>query len=75
MREKIFARACRHLLDRRRRGGAHSPIGLLAYADKEQAKKAEEAIMSIITAWGFHDLVGQKVARSPSRSIGSSPCT
>ena len=27
MREKIFARACGHLLDRRRRGGAHSPIG------------------------------------------------
>ena len=63
MREKIFARACRHLLDRRRRGGAHSPIGLLAYADKEQAKKAEEAIRSIMTAWGFHDLVGQKVAK------------
>lgn len=59
MREKIFARACRHLLDRRRRGGAHSPIGLLAYADKEQAKKAEEAIRSI------HDGLGLPRSRRP----------
>lgn len=37
-----------------------SAEGLLAFADKEEAKKAEEAIM---TACGFHDLVGQRVIK------------
>jgi hypothetical protein len=37
-----------------------SAEGLLAFADKEEAKKAEEAIM---TACGFHDLVGQRVTK------------
>ncbi len=40
-----------------------SAEGLLAFADKEEAKKAEEAIMSIMTACGFHDLVGQRVTK------------
>ncbi len=40
-----------------------SAEGLLAFADKEEAKKAEEAILSIMTACGFHDLVGQRVAK------------
>ena len=40
-----------------------SAEGLLALADKEEAKKAEDAIMSIMTACGFHDLVGQRVTR------------
>jgi hypothetical protein len=30
---------------------------LLAFADKEEAKKAEDAILAIMTACGFHDLV------------------
>ena len=37
--------------------------GLLAFADKEEAKKAEEAILAIMTACGFHDLVGQRVTK------------
>jgi hypothetical protein len=40
-----------------------SAEGLLAHADKEEAKKAEEAILAIMTACGFHDLVGQRVTR------------
>lgn len=40
-----------------------SAEGLLALADKEEAKKAEDAIMSIMTACGFHDLVGQRVTK------------
>jgi hypothetical protein len=40
-----------------------SAEGLLAFADKEEAKKAEEAILAIITACGFHDLVSQRVTR------------
>ena len=40
-----------------------SAEGLLAFADKDEAKKAEEAIMSIMTACGFHDLVGQRVTK------------
>lgn len=40
-----------------------SAEGLLAFADKEEAKKAEAAIMSIMTACGFHDLVGQRVTK------------
>jgi hypothetical protein len=37
--------------------------GLLAFADKEEAKKAEEAILTIMTACGFHDMVGQRVTK------------
>ena len=40
-----------------------SAEGLLAFADKEEAKKAEEAILAIMPAWGFHDLVGQRVTK------------
>ncbi len=40
-----------------------SAEGLLALADKEEAEKAEEAILANMTACGFHDLVGQRVAR------------
>ena len=40
-----------------------SAEGLLAFADKEEAKKAEDAILSIMTACGFHDLVGQRVTK------------
>ncbi len=40
-----------------------SAEGLLAFADREEAKKAEEAILSIMTACGFHDLVGQRVTK------------
>lgn len=40
-----------------------SAEGLLALADKEEAKKAEDAIMSIMTACGFHDLVGQRITK------------
>ena len=40
-----------------------SAEGLLALTDKEEAKKAEDAIMSIMTACGFHDLVGQRVTK------------
>jgi hypothetical protein len=40
-----------------------SAEGLLAFADKEEAKKAEEAILAIMTACGFHDLVGQRVTK------------
>ena len=40
-----------------------SAENLLAFADKEEAKKAEEAILAIMTACGFHDLVGQRVTR------------
>lgn len=40
-----------------------SAEGLLALADKEEAKKAEDAILSIVTACGFHDLVGQRVTK------------
>jgi chemotaxis regulatin CheY-phosphate phosphatase CheZ len=35
----------------------------LALADQEEAQKAEEAILSIMTACGFHDLVGQRVTK------------
>jgi chemotaxis regulatin CheY-phosphate phosphatase CheZ len=38
-----------------------SAEGLLVLADQEEAKRAEEAILSIMTACGFHDLVGQRV--------------
>ena len=40
-----------------------SAEGLLAFADKDEAKKAEEAILAIVTACGFHDLVGQRVTK------------
>jgi len=40
-----------------------SAEGLLALADKEEARKAEDAILSIVTACGFHDLVGQRVTK------------
>ena len=40
-----------------------SAEGPLAFADNEEAKKAEEAILSIMTACGFHDLVGQRVTK------------
>ncbi|HEX2446828.1 MAG TPA: hypothetical protein VHK26_01400 [Methyloceanibacter sp.] len=40
-----------------------SAENLLAFADKEEAKKAEEAILAIMTACGFHDLVGQRVTK------------
>jgi chemotaxis regulatin CheY-phosphate phosphatase CheZ len=40
-----------------------SAEGLLALADREEAKRAEEAILSIMTACGFHDLVGQRVTK------------
>jgi len=40
-----------------------SAEGLLTLADKEEAKKAEEAILSIMTACGFDDLVGQRVTK------------
>jgi len=40
-----------------------SAEGLLAFADKDEAKKAEEAILAIMTACGFHDLVGQRVTK------------
>jgi chemotaxis regulatin CheY-phosphate phosphatase CheZ len=40
-----------------------SAEGLLALADKEEAEKAQDAILSIMTACGFHDLVGQRVSR------------
>jgi hypothetical protein len=40
-----------------------SAEGLLAFADREEAKKAEEAILAIMTACGFHDLVGQRVTK------------
>jgi chemotaxis regulatin CheY-phosphate phosphatase CheZ len=40
-----------------------SAEGLLSFADKEEAEKAEEAILSIMTACGFHDLVGQRVTK------------
>ena len=36
---------------------------LLAFADKEEAEKAQEAIFAIMTACGFHDLVGQRVTK------------
>jgi chemotaxis regulatin CheY-phosphate phosphatase CheZ len=35
---------------------------LLAF-DKEEAEKAQEAIFAIMTACGFHDLVGQRVTK------------
>jgi len=40
-----------------------SAENLLAFADKDEAKKAEETILSIMTACGFHDLVGQRVTK------------
>jgi hypothetical protein len=40
-----------------------SAEGLLAFADKDEAKKAQEAILAIMTACGFHDLVGQRVTK------------
>ncbi len=40
-----------------------SAEGLLAFADKEEAKKAENAILAILTACGFDDLVGQRVTK------------
>jgi hypothetical protein len=36
---------------------------LLALADQEEAKRAEDAILSIMTACGFHELVGQRVTK------------
>jgi hypothetical protein len=51
-----------------------SAEGLLAFADKDEAKKAKEAIMSIMTACGFHDPVGQrvtKIAETPDRVIAT----
>jgi hypothetical protein len=35
---------------------------LLAFADKDETRKAEESIFAIMTACGFHDLVGQRVS-------------
>ena len=40
-----------------------SAEGLLALADKKDAAKAEEAVMSIMTACGFQDLVGQRCTK------------
>jgi chemotaxis regulatin CheY-phosphate phosphatase CheZ len=40
-----------------------SAEGLLAFADKEEAKKAQAAILEIMTGCGFHDLVGQRVTK------------
>ena len=40
-----------------------SAEGLLAFADQEEAKKAEEAILSIMTACGFHDLCRPRVTK------------
>jgi chemotaxis regulatin CheY-phosphate phosphatase CheZ len=40
-----------------------SAENLLAFAEKEEAKKATDAILSIMTACGFHDLVGQRVTK------------
>ena len=40
-----------------------SAEGLLAMAGKNEAEKAEEAILSIMTACGFHDIVGQRVTK------------
>jgi chemotaxis regulatin CheY-phosphate phosphatase CheZ len=40
-----------------------SAEGLLAFADQDEAKKAEERILEIMTACGFHDLVGQRVTK------------
>jgi hypothetical protein len=40
-----------------------SAENLLAFADKEEAEKAQEAIFTIMTACGFHDLVGQRVTK------------
>jgi chemotaxis regulatin CheY-phosphate phosphatase CheZ len=40
-----------------------SAEGLLAAADKDEAKKAQDAILSIMMACGFHDLVGQRVTK------------
>ena len=50
-----------------------SAEGLLAFADKEEAKKAEDAILAIMTACGFHDLEGNASPRSPRASTRSSP--
>jgi len=40
-----------------------SAEGLLSLADKEEAEKAQGAILEIMTACGFHDLVGQRVTK------------
>jgi hypothetical protein len=40
-----------------------SAENLLAFASKEEAEKAQESILAIMTACGFHDLVGQRVTR------------
>ena len=40
-----------------------SAENLLAFADKEEAERAQEAIFNIMTACGFHDLVGQRVTK------------
>jgi hypothetical protein len=50
-----------------------SAEGLLAFADKEEARKAEEAILAIMTACGFHDLVGRvtKIAEALDRVIAT----
>jgi chemotaxis regulatin CheY-phosphate phosphatase CheZ len=51
-----------------------SAENLLAFADKEEAEKAQEAIFAIMTACGFHDLVGQrvtKIAESLDRVLAS----
>src|SRR3970040_2391682 len=40
-----------------------SAEGLLTFADKEEAKKAEEAILAILTACGFHALGGRRAPK------------
>src|SRR4029079_14412915 len=40
-----------------------SAEGVLAFGAEEEAKKGEEAILAIMTACGFHDLVGQRVTK------------
>ncbi|HXG80015.1 MAG TPA: hypothetical protein VNJ31_11860 [Methyloceanibacter sp.] len=40
-----------------------SAENLLAFADRDEAEKAQEAILAIMTACGFHDLVGQRVSK------------
>jgi hypothetical protein len=40
-----------------------SAEGLMALADKEEAEEIQEAIMTIMAACGFHDLVGQRVTK------------
>jgi chemotaxis regulatin CheY-phosphate phosphatase CheZ len=63
--DEYIARACRDPRHAEDAAGRilDSAEGLLAFADKEEVKKAEEAILSIMTACGFHDLVGQRVTK------------